>query len=381
VATRSDRSRESARVRRVRRVSAPIPWFPWGWALLATFGGLLFFALVPASYGWIERTTDRTARRALSRIGASWAEVETSGQWVTLRGTPPSPKAAEQARQVVEDARAQTWLGSFVPATWVREAWTEADAEPVVAAEPALGWSFRLEEGVLELHGEVPDAATREALEAKARASLAPPRVHDVLDRLVVVDREAPVGFLEVAERGVTTVAQCDRGVAEFSCDRYSLLCELPESRAAAVRTAAAAPLPYGRVGSVQVLANEAVESCEQALADVLSRSTIRFATESDEIDAGSAPVLDAVAAAARECPGTLRIEGHSDNTGDPAFNDDLSQRRAGAVRRALVGRGLPPHRLVARGYGARRPVADNRTPAGRSRNRRIEIRVVRASD
>ncbi|MEM6929816.1 MAG: OmpA family protein, partial [Myxococcota bacterium] len=256
---------------------------------------------------------------------------------------------------------------------------TEAEAEP--APEPGYEWSFRTENGVLELTGEVPDAATRRALEDAARRSLDPPRLVDVHNQLVVTEGEVPEGFVAVAERGIVNVASCDMGVAEFSCQRYSLLCELPQSRAEAVRASASTPLPYGRLGSVQVLANEAVASCEQGLAKVLERSTIQFDTDSDQIDASSGTVLDEVASAAGDCPGTLRIEGHTDNTGDRATNDALSQRRAASVRRALVDRGLPQSRLVAQGYGDRDPVADNRTRTGRSRNRRIEIRVVRASD
>ncbi|MEL6324756.1 MAG: OmpA family protein, partial [Pseudomonadota bacterium] len=59
-------------------------------------------------------------------------------------------------------------------------------------------------------------------------------------------------------------------------------------------------------------------------------------------------------------------------------LNDSLSRQRAIAVRSELIERGVDPRRLVAEGFGARRLVADNETEAGRARNRRIEINVIR---
>jgi outer membrane protein OmpA-like peptidoglycan-associated protein len=66
-------------------------------------------------------------------------------------------------------------------------------------------------------------------------------------------------------------------------------------------------------------------------------------------------------------------IEGHTDKVGSPEYNLALSQRRAEAVREALISRcGVPADRLTARGYGSTQPIADNRTREGRARNRRV---------
>lgn len=69
-----------------------------------------------------------------------------------------------------------------------------------------------------------------------------------------------------------------------------------------------------------------------------------------------------------------LRIEGHTDSTGSDAHNQTLSERRAGSVKDFLAGQGIGMNRMVAVGYGENRPVADNETRDGRSRNRRVEI-------
>ena len=69
-----------------------------------------------------------------------------------------------------------------------------------------------------------------------------------------------------------------------------------------------------------------------------------------------------------------MLIEGFTDSTGSAEFNQGLSERRALAVRSALVDAGVSPQRISTEGYGMARPVADNSTPEGRQRNRRVEI-------
>ena len=70
----------------------------------------------------------------------------------------------------------------------------------------------------------------------------------------------------------------------------------------------------------------------------------------------------------------SVRIEGHTDSVGDAAANQELSERRAAAVRDALLARGIDAARVEAVGFGATHPVADNRTESGRQKNRRIDI-------
>lgn len=89
-------------------------------------------------------------------------------------------------------------------------------------------------------------------------------------------------------------------------------------------------------------------------------------------------PVLNQLADSIRQYPGTLvRIEGHTDSTGSPAFNQTLSENRAQSVRSYLLQRGVPNHRVEAVGYGMTRPIADNRNEYGRAQNRRVEILII----
>jgi outer membrane protein OmpA-like peptidoglycan-associated protein len=75
-----------------------------------------------------------------------------------------------------------------------------------------------------------------------------------------------------------------------------------------------------------------------------------------------------------------IEIEGHTDNTGTPELNRTLSRQRAEAVLAWLVARGVAPTRLQAKGYGQDRPIDDNATEAGRAKNRRVEFRVLGAT-
>ncbi|MDR2161498.1 MAG: OmpA family protein [Desulfovibrio sp.] len=69
-----------------------------------------------------------------------------------------------------------------------------------------------------------------------------------------------------------------------------------------------------------------------------------------------------------------LHIAGHTDATGDPAYNLDLSQKRAVSVEMALKDLGVAEGRLTTEGLGGTKPVAENKTAEGRTRNRRVEL-------
>ena len=69
-----------------------------------------------------------------------------------------------------------------------------------------------------------------------------------------------------------------------------------------------------------------------------------------------------------------LAINGHTDNTGNTARNQTLSEGRAKAVVDAIVAKGVDAARLAAAGFGDSQPVADNGSEAGKARNRRVEL-------
>ena len=102
----------------------------------------------------------------------------------------------------------------------------------------------------------------------------------------------------------------------------------------------------------------------------------ILFDVDSDVIQPESAPTLEEIGTTLQEHPDLrISIEGHTDSDGDEASNQQLSERRAEAVRARLIDDyGIDPSRLEAAGYGESRPVAPNDTPEGKQQNRRVEL-------
>lgn len=103
----------------------------------------------------------------------------------------------------------------------------------------------------------------------------------------------------------------------------------------------------------------------------------ITFPTAQASIRADFYPVLDAVADVLKEYKDTtITVSGHTDSQGDAAYNQRLSQDRAGSVAGYLVNRGVASGRVSAVGFGKTQPIADNSSEAGRSQNRRVEVRI-----
>jgi len=123
---------------------------------------------------------------------------------------------------------------------------------------------------------------------------------------------------------------------------------------------------------------------CPSTLVDMSAgkldlKKPIYFAAGKDKILAESSAVLDAIASTLKATPKVkkIAIQGHTDNQGNGDKNLELSQRRAEAVRTALIQRGVAADRLEAQGFGATQPIASNKTAAGRSTNRRVELVLV----
>jgi OOP family OmpA-OmpF porin len=100
----------------------------------------------------------------------------------------------------------------------------------------------------------------------------------------------------------------------------------------------------------------------------------VNFAFNSDEVDTNYLDDIQELADFMKRHPEVVaEIEAHTDSMGPESYNQALSQRRAESVIRVLTDRfGIPGERLIARGYGESRPIADNGTEEGRAANRRV---------
>jgi OmpA-OmpF porin, OOP family len=105
--------------------------------------------------------------------------------------------------------------------------------------------------------------------------------------------------------------------------------------------------------------------------------SEVLFAFDSDALAPGAPDELDRVVAAIRAEPrARVTVEGHTDDVGTDAYDQDLSERRARAVAGYLSQKGIAGDRVTVRGYGKTRPTAANEGDEGRRKNRRVEVLI-----
>ncbi|MGB9423036.1 MAG: OmpA family protein, partial [Candidatus Acidiferrum sp.] len=122
---------------------------------------------------------------------------------------------------------------------------------------------------------------------------------------------------------------------------------------------------------------NQVLQTTDTPRGLVVNMADVLFETNRYALSQDAQLKLAKLAGIIQAHPGlNLAIEGHTDSTGTPDYNLKLSQQRADSVRDFLVGQGLSPDTITAKGLGQADPVADNATAAGRKQNRRVEIIV-----
>jgi OOP family OmpA-OmpF porin len=119
-------------------------------------------------------------------------------------------------------------------------------------------------------------------------------------------------------------------------------------------------------------------ETLQAHLDNLLDGRVVEFETDSANLTPGGRQVLDGVITILRENPGRVEISGHTDATGPIDHNLELSQRRAEAVERYFIAKGLDADRFEAVGYGPTRPIASNAVPEGQQMNRRTEFHALK---
>jgi len=143
--------------------------------------------------------------------------------------------------------------------------------------------------------------------------------------------------------------------------------------------------LPCGTVLSVEEgsfnynLANFMLHGPDSELPKEIVFDHLNFDTGTTRLTPESQPTVTTLVSIMKCYPNSqYRLEGHTDNTGDPAANKTLSVDRANAIRDLLVQGGIDTSRLSTEGYGADKPIASNDTEEGRAKNRRTELIVLK---
>jgi outer membrane protein OmpA-like peptidoglycan-associated protein len=104
----------------------------------------------------------------------------------------------------------------------------------------------------------------------------------------------------------------------------------------------------------------------------------VTFNTDSAEIKGAFYDVLSSVVLIVKEFDKTIiEIAGHTDSTGSDQYNQNLSEQRSASVGQYFMAQGIERMRIITKGYGESRPIADNTTAQGKQLNRRVELTLV----
>lgn len=298
---------------------------------------------------------------------------------LTLTGAPEM--TAEALNGVVADLRGR------LPGVFQLSSVAAPQMAPGDDGQPVYAPEFRASldaDGKVRLVGPVGDAASREAVASYAAALFSKARV----DGELVIDPDVPAGWSARILAAIEALSALTEGSADVTKDAVRLTGRsLDRNAGRSVGDLLAAKVGPGAVSEITFDAAAAAaanparlrpEICAGQIDAILDAEQIGFERGSAAIAPGSRGVIGAIADVLRGCAGAeLEIGGHTDSQGSPEANRRLSEARAQAVLAALREQDIPQVGLVARGYGADDPVADNRTDAGRARNRRIEFTLV----
>lgn len=197
--------------------------------------------------------------------------------------------------------------------------------------------------------------------------------------------RPAVVGVLTLAALGALTV-NCAPSEAEGAM--VSAGAATGEATGATARGAIMAAAVGGVPGAV---IGHKMDTQAAELADLLPEATVQrvgegilvtfpgvlFGFDSQRLGTAAQDHLRTLAASLTKYPHTRTlIVGHTDSDGGPAYNRELSQRRAGAAATFIMEEGIDPARIATKGRGAAEPIATNDSDAGRRQNRRLEIAI-----
>ncbi len=222
--------------------------------------------------------------------------------------------------------------------------------------------------------GTVADEATRAALLERLRSVYGGSRV---VDQLAVGTVAAPAAWPDYVAKLINpNLKLIKSGQLKVEGSKVSLRGDVAneEQRQKIAGDIAASLNPTYTVNN-----GLRVAASEQGVLDAaLANRIIEFESGKAALTETGMKVLDEMSAAMQKLKGVkVEVIGHTDNAGSRASNLSLSQARAEAVKAYIVGKGIAEEMIAVSGEGPDRPVADNRTPEGKARNRRIEFKVM----
>ncbi|MEQ1161211.1 OmpA family protein [Acinetobacter calcoaceticus] len=224
------------------------------------------------------------------------------------------------------------------------------------------------------VEGVVPNEASKQAILLKMQSVYG---ADQVVDKIQVRPVAAPNGWSDSVTRVITPdLRKVSQGKLSVNGTRFELSGKM-------LNPADIQPTIQSFQGLVQppyqLYSQLSVNQAEQKIIDdALKNRIIEFESGSAVLTDAGQKILDEMAVALNKVGGKkVKIVGHTDSSGDATKNLKLSQDRALAVKNYLISKSIPADHLSAEGLGSSKPVADNTSPEGRKKNRRIEFTVL----
>lgn len=377
----------------------------WWWLLTLLGLPLLFFMMTNARQGGVERDLATRSTAALKVAGMDWATVnlDQRGRDVQLNGMAASAQEREAAFKTVQNV-----YGVRDVQNRVEVATAAAPApEPIQATAPLKTPDFSLQvvEGKVVLQGVM---GSQQEIDAAVKAVQSAYGTVQVDNQLQLAEGVAPADWLnsvasllpalqglENASLKVSAAGNSIGGDLPSDADKAGLLEKAKQVLGAgiadqlAVKAAPAAPEPTpvatapvkAELEAVPAPEQQAVMNCQQQLNDAMTGKTVLFETNKSAIKKDSLALLDSLVSIISSCQSVIaghgiQVSGHTDNVGNDAYNQKLSQQRAGAVKDYFVKKGINGDLIKSVGFGESKPIASNNDEAGRSQNRRITFDI-----
>ncbi|MEO1577877.1 MAG: OmpA family protein [Pseudomonadota bacterium] len=320
---------------------------------------------------------------ALSRMGGG--KITFSDADISLISLPTIPQSVFD-REVGELERALPEGFSLHAVTPEPVAVDGTGDAPVEGAPEFV--ATRSPEGEVQLRGRVADSRSRTTIESLAHARFGVANTYGATR----LDPELPPGWGLRVLAALDALAHVHNGSVIVQPDYLAIRGEtgIPDATAQisqifAEQLGAGADYELDVRYNIQLDPIAGLPTPEECVADlnaVIKASKITFEPGSSDLSGDAGVTIDALVEILRECREVeMEIGGHTDSQGREVMNERLSQARANAVLEAIMAARILTGNLTAKGYGESIPIADNETEEGREANRRIEFKLLTATD
>ncbi len=239
-------------------------------------------------------------------------------------------------------------------------------------------WYAVLDDGGVVLHGTIPNDIDQDELARHVGKKLPNAQISDRTEQALNAGEE---GWFKAAALGLDQLTRLNVGSVQLQGKSLTVIGDAKnKTDAEKIKSDVETRLPKGFEASFSLTANsgpDAVE-CQEKINAIMAGKSIRFVTGTAELAKASVPLLKKLSDVAKLCrQRVIEIAGHTDSSGSVDANLKLSQQRAKAVAEFFASETPDGLSLNPVGFGETRPIASNKTLAGRKKNRRIEFLVM----